>query len=885
MKDYFDALQYIALSETEFKGRSVTGTVSVGTADTSNSEVSQTAVRESIGVESAGNDHGNRIGNDKGNGVELGKGSGLGVVESNGLGKGNGYSDGNGHSDGNIKPLDVLVIRNTDGTPRWIIPTHAHRPWFLHFYHVASLRTRVYAMVMQLLFLLRVHTLFLEKQRWYLIENHSGDLSGPSVDLHRDQWALFTGTTGPNNKLVLYTRTGERGYFRKIAVTPSAQQLLVCEHQSTKTLDAMHIRTFDYPHAEMESDNTLKSVQVGENGVRANILGLPHSKALTELLQHTLQLQPMWFLPHVRASLESLTIQHTEPDRRIPASLVRKLEVLVASEESSNVWCAFSHGDFTPWNLVIRDGRLAMFDLEMGGLRPAGFDAFHFVVQKGILIDRKPWSAIRREIEETVVPWLRPLIGPTGKDWMYYLRMYLLINTAYHVGLYSRQAEWHTQVYWLMQTWNEALTDMLSGVESQRGMLIEDVFFQLHHVPYVAIKFPEAPPARLDPYSDIDIAIGKNQAEALISMLRKHPLAASVRLTRNSFMDSVQVILNDRSILNLDLLWNFKRKNLQMMDLGQVLDRAEMNRFGIKAMHAEDLLTYLILFYGLNGKPVPKKFQSLIAGVKPGHPMFAYIREGHATGTPEVALLHQWTKQLEANKGFAALQNGFTYLWDTVRSYLGSRGMVITFSGVDGAGKSTVIEHVRFELEKKLRKRVVVLRHRPSILPILSAWTKGKAKAEQDAASTLPRQGQNRSQLNSLIRFAYYYADYLAGQFVVWARHIRRGDIVLYDRYYFDFINDSVRSNITLPPSILRAGYRLLIKPDLNFFLYADADVILSRKQELDRQTISDLTSRYLKLFDELNGNAVVIRYIPLENRRLQDTLHAIFNRINQQAA
>jgi len=238
-----------------------------------------------------------------------------------------------------------------------------------------------------------------------------------------------------------------------------------------------------------------------------------------------------------------------------------------------------------------------------------------------------------------------------------------------------------------------------------------------------------------------------------------------------------------------------------------------------------------------------------------------------------------------ANSGIPAILNRIRYAIDTLRGFFGRNGMIVTFSGVDGAGKSTVIEHIRNEFDKKQRRKVVVIRHRPSILPILSAWTKGKAQAEQDAAQTLPRQGSNKNALSSLLRFAYYYTDYLFGQFVIYVRHVMRGDLVLYDRYYFDFINDSVRSNIHLPKWMLRLGYSFLMKPDVNFFLYADADIILARKQELDRQTIIDLTQTYLRLFSELNGRSVASpRYIAIENNDLLSTIERMVDTISQKA-
>jgi thymidylate kinase len=212
---------------------------------------------------------------------------------------------------------------------------------------------------------------------------------------------------------------------------------------------------------------------------------------------------------------------------------------------------------------------------------------------------------------------------------------------------------------------------------------------------------------------------------------------------------------------------------------------------------------------------------------------------------------------------------------------MSTHGMVITFSGVDGAGKSTVIENLKQRIEKQLRKRVVVLRHRPSLLPILSAWTKGKAEAEKEAAAKLPRQGQNKSKISSLLRFVYYYSDYLIGQWYIMFKYVLRGYVVLYDRYYFDFINDSRRSNIELPSYITQFGYFLVKEPDLNFFLYAKPELILSRKMELEKNTIEELTTKYLTLFSKLNKNRSVQKYIPIENIELDTTLQTIMGKMS----
>ena len=172
---------------------------------------------------------------------------------------------------------------------------------------------------------------------------------------------------------------------------------------------------------------------------------------------------------------------------------------------------------------------------------------------------------------------------------------------------------------------------------------------------------------------------------------------------------------------------------------------------------------------------------------------------------------------------------------------------------------------------------MVVLRHRPSILPIISAWRYGKKNAEQRSVNRLPRQGENKNTLSSYFRFGYYYFDYLLGQIYIWAKYLLRGYIVLYDRYYFDFIIDGKRSNIDIPSGVSKHLYWFVKKPELNFFLYADAETILKRKKELSPSVIEYLTNQYQQLFNEFSTKHKGV-YLDIENINRQKTLHTIIN-------
>ena len=199
---------------------------------------------------------------------------------------------------------------------------------------------------------------------------------------------------------------------------------------------------------------------------------------------------------------------------------------------------------------------------------------------------------------------------------------------------------------------------------------------------------------------------------------------------------------------------------------------------------------------------------------------------------------------------------------------------IISFSGVDGAGKTTILKMVKEKLFENDVK-VIELRSRPSILPILSAVKYGKTRAEAKVTDTLPRKGENSSKISSYLRFFYYLTDYILGQFYIYFRYIRRGYVVFYDRFYFDYITDSKRSNLIITPRVALFFLRFIKEPDLNIFLYAPSKIILERKKELDAATIQSLTNDYLTLFDHLAGVSKS-QYLCIENIDLRDTISTI---------
>jgi thymidylate kinase len=125
---------------------------------------------------------------------------------------------------------------------------------------------------------------------------------------------------------------------------------------------------------------------------------------------------------------------------------------------------------------------------------------------------------------------------------------------------------------------------------------------------------------------------------------------------------------------------------------------------------------------------------------------------------------------------------------------------------------------------------------------------------------------------------ALSFLDYLLAQLYVQLRYVMRGYVVIYD-HYFDLVSNG-KSKVTLPAVFTSWWYRFLLKPDLNFLLYAPVDVIRQRKQELSPEDIEKITGQYLALFDKLERKSGQGHYISVRNMRLGDTLETLFHHI-----
>ncbi len=172
-----------------------------------------------------------------------------------------------------------------------------------------------------------------------------------------------------------------------------------------------------------------------------------------------------------------------------------------------------------------------------------------------------------------------------------------------------------------------------------------------------------------------------------------------------------------------------------------------------------------------------------------------------------------------------------------VMRYLCPPGTVIAILGVDGAGKSTIIDAIKQPLDDATHNATIVQHLRPTLLPPL-ARLRGK-KAIDNGPVIKPHGSAPSGALGSLFRLVYLTGDYMLGYWFKTRPQIaKRPAIYLFDRYAYDMAIDPHRFRIALPSKLIRWFTRLAPKPDLIFCLYGNPDVIAARKRELPLEEV-----------------------------------------------
>ena len=189
--------------------------------------------------------------------------------------------------------------------------------------------------------------------------------------------------------------------------------------------------------------------------------------------------------------------------------------------------------------------------------------------------------------------------------------------------------------------------------------------------------------------------------------------------------------------------------------------------------------------------------------------------------------------------------------------------IIVSFMGVDGSGKSTLIEVLRKKLKNKFRKiKYIHLR------PYLILLDKSTVQANpHKSKKTWPI-------LLNFFRILYWLIIY---RFFFYLFGNNSNQLIIFDRYAHDLMIDPIRYKFNLPINIAKFILDLFPNPNLWIVVNAPIKVLEKRKKELPTKELKRQIRTYLN-FAKQRKNSIVVN----TNNSVQSCLSLIIKKINR---
>lgn len=407
-------------------------------------------------------------------------------------------------------------INNNDKTIRWIYPSKLKVPTFLNLFNSPTLKAKLLTILIKLSFRLKISNL-IKSGSFTFYYRDKIEFEKRIVGLDYDNYSIFTGTPGPNRKLLVeVNKNGKTTRFIKLAINDQSKELIKNEVKTLRSIAALEPEIIKVPQITNTDSHDIAIIEniFQDNSIKSDSLTEQHFPALHELYRKSMSneiLETSEFWNKLTHNIDSF-----EDDSRLNNSLnisynLKKLRDSIDTIHKIPVGIA--HMDFTPWNMYLNNQYLCVYDWELSEKKiPLLFDLFHFIFQSEILAKHSRFEKIKEQIHHVINhPKVKQIISDFSIDVDLHYKLYLLNNISYYMKIYSEQTNLHMQVAWLTNIWNESLEDVSPDEEdiTHRKAFVKKFFQKLRFTKYALLKNNENDVYELSEQSDLDILIDK----------------------------------------------------------------------------------------------------------------------------------------------------------------------------------------------------------------------------------------------------------------------------------------------------------------------------------------------------------------------------------------
>ena len=174
--------------------------------------------------------------------------------------------------------------------------------------------------------------------------------------------------------------------------------------------------------------------------------------------------------------------------------------------------------------------------------------------------------------------------------------------------------------------------------------------------------------------------------------------------------------------------------------------------------------------------------------------------------------------------------------------------MIITFSGPDGSGKSTLISMLTKHFDAE-GINYTYIHFYPTTKDFFAPFSSNVLLSTSQLPYT---KGPYMSPIGIIKYLMILGITYLYNLFFFLSKP--SSSIVIYDRCAYDLLLDPERSRIHLPSFFQPILFKMLPNYDISYFLLANVSTIRSRKNEQSIQKITSINCRYVNLLSRIRN-------------------------------
>lgn len=223
--------------------------------------------------------------------------------------------------------------------------------------------------------------------------------------------------------------------------------------------------------------------------------------------------------------------------------------------------------------------------------------------------------------------------------------------------------------------------------------------------------------------------------------------------------------------------------------------------------------------------------------------------------------------------------NEIKRLWYRIKYPVGYSAVLLS---PDGGGKSSVFERLEetcwgcFHGITKMYFRPHILQN-PGMLNPLNP-------VPESADNPDPHGKKPNGLIKSLIRYFYYNIDFILGYHILVRKKRIQKQLVVFDRYYYDYFVDLKRYRYSFPKWIPKAFAWSIPKPDVIFVLEGTPKVLFDRKKELPLEELERQVKAYHNIAVKYNDAVIIDVDKPLDNVVNQVTHEILFRKAQRTA-